>query len=55
MDEVVHHCLKELAFDGDLGEFLSCLVFGFGLCVRKEINGEEIGELVKSDVGKDDH
>lgn len=20
MDELIHHCLKELAFDGDLGE-----------------------------------
>jgi len=22
MDELVHHCLRELAFDGDLGEFV---------------------------------
>jgi hypothetical protein len=21
MDELVHHCLRELAFDGDLGKF----------------------------------
>jgi hypothetical protein len=21
MDDFVHHCLRELAFDGDLGEF----------------------------------
>lgn len=25
MDELLHHCLRELAFDGDLGEYpLSC-------------------------------
>jgi hypothetical protein len=22
MDELVHHCLRELAFDGDLGKFV---------------------------------
>ena len=22
MDEFVHHCLRELAFDGDLGQFI---------------------------------
>jgi hypothetical protein len=22
MDELVHHCLRELAFDGDLGKFI---------------------------------
>ena len=22
MDDFVHHCLRELAFDGDLGEFV---------------------------------
>jgi hypothetical protein len=26
MDELVHHSLRELAFDGDLGKFLSVYV-----------------------------
>ena len=26
MDELVHHCLRELSFDGDLGEFLNGLL-----------------------------
>ena len=25
MDELVHHCIRELAFEGDLGEFPSHL------------------------------
>jgi hypothetical protein len=25
MDELVHHCLRELAFDGDLGKFVSVI------------------------------
>jgi hypothetical protein len=25
MDELVHHCLRELAFDGDLGGFVSVI------------------------------
>jgi hypothetical protein len=26
MDELVHHCLREIAFDGDLGTLLATLV-----------------------------
>ena len=28
MDELVHHCLRELAFDGDLGESFYVIVRG---------------------------
>jgi hypothetical protein len=28
MDELVHHCLRELAFDGDLGAFVTLFPWG---------------------------
>jgi len=30
MDELVHHCLRELAFDGDLGAFVYVMFWGAG-------------------------
>ncbi len=30
MDELVHHCLRELAFDGDLGQFVFYVILEDG-------------------------
>lgn len=35
MDELVHHCLREIAFDGDLGMSLAAPVETVDICVTR--------------------